>query len=244
MTSRPNSQQGARAARRRNQRAGNVPVFDAVSTFKLDYDLRVPGGPLRDHLPSRLSGTIIADSEADCVRGIIVKMMEAFGYTRVARAVTGLFCEAINPMSQALRSMIALGIAQGTGLVVTVENVTSCADCGAEYEHTDIIDPNAEEGAELETTDDTIHAENCPARMPIYAEGEEPTDMSAPKPVEYRTGPAILVLHPHKYKPLTTPKSAAAQPGNDVEPEQEATDVTVVEAEAEEETTDAGEAAD
>ena len=233
----PNSQRGSRAARRRKQRAGNAPVFDAASTFKLDYDLRVPGGPLRDPSPARLSGTIIADSEADVLRGIIVKAMEVFGYTRVARAVTGLFCETINPMSQALRSMIALGIAQGTGLVITVEDVTSCQDCGAEQEMTDILDPNAEEGAQMQQQDDTVHADNCPT-----IERRDEDDNPLPyKPVEYQTGPAILVLHPHKYMPLTTPKSAAAQPGNDVAPEPEATDVTVVE---EEETADAGEATD
>lgn len=193
-----------RAQRRRDQRAGVALLHDPHTTFRLKYELSVPGGPLRDSNPAGFSGALTAETEADITRGIIVKLIEAFGYTAYGRAVTGMFAEIVNPLSGQLRSEILMQIAQGSGLHVYAKEVTSCIDCGAEQEVIDILDPNAEDGAQMEQQDVTQHEGECPGGFgPVVA--------------EWRTGPGIFIAHPYKYQPLMTPQSAGEQPGNTIE---------------------------
>ncbi len=197
---------GPRAERRRAERTGVAILHDPNTTFKLTYSMSVPGGLLRGEHPEVHAGTLTAESEADLLRGIVVKAVEAFGFIRrdTPRAVTGLFAEMINPMSMALRQMILMQIAQGTGLSVYVMGITRCKDCGAEQDITEIIDPHAPEDAQLETQDTTVHAEGCPTHCPTQP--IIPNDPAECKPVEWETVPALMIDHPAKYQPLTAPR--------------------------------------
>lgn len=234
--------QTTREKRREQQRAGEVAIFNARETFKLDYKFSIPPGILRDDNPVMVAGTLVADNECDILRGIFVKLAEQCGYGRpeFGRAVTGMFAEIINPLSMNLRAMIAMQIAQGSGLDIRVQEITSCVDCGAEQEIVDIMLPAAitptvslselEAGDEsangdheyefARQEDQTVHRPECPtygrpdiewiAEHPeAEAEGCSPPHLPGKTP-EWKTGPALLILHPNKYQPLMTPPSADA----------------------------------
>lgn len=206
----------SRAERRRElsqqRKQGTVELFDPQVKFRVKYDINVPGGPLRDSNPAQFSGQIVADSEADITRGMIVKLINAFGYERVGRAVAGMFCEVINPMSTTLRSLIAIGIAQGSGLKIAVQDITSCVDCGAEREVYSILDPNAEDEAAVSEDDQTRHADECPTQNKTTPTEDEPAlVLERGKTVEWRTAPAIVIDYPSRYRALGTAPSAAAQ---------------------------------
>lgn len=198
----------AREKRRRNEKAGRVDPFNPAEHLKLDYKLSIPGGALRSEYPATLSGSLVAATEADLARGIIVKLMEAFGYTRIPRAVTGLFAEVINPMSQGLRGQIAVQIAQGTGLAVVTYDSEACKFCGAEKQETEYLDPNIEDDDPTTIVDSTQHAEGCPTQV---VEREE-HDGEVPFDPEWVPSVTLDVLHPFKYQPLVT----QGQPDGDV----------------------------
>jgi len=210
---------GTRNERRRNEREGVVLLHDPNTTFKLKYDISTPGGPLRDRYPAQHSGMITAETEADLLRGAIVKVIEAFGYTAYARAVTGVLAEAINPLSMPLRQMLLMQIAQGSGLLVTEEMVTICEYCEAEQEIINLLPPTAnddeeEKSLELEQKDVTKHTAECATQVQ-YAKGDDEYSTVA-EPV-WKQVPAVMVNHPFRYAPVMTPSNASEQPGNVVE---------------------------
>ena len=223
----PKKKHTSREDRRNAERLGEIAKFNSRTTFKLEYKLSVPPGPLRDDNPVMLAGQIVAENECDMARGILVKIMEQCGYTRpeFGRAVTGMVAEIINPMSMQLRQMIAMQIAQGSGLDVRVQEITACADCGAEQEIVDIMlpdDPDPEGDSEFARQEDqTVHAPECPTHSrldvdTIVASAEDGVPSAEEidaacvipgKEVQWKTGPALLILHPFKYQPLFTPPS-------------------------------------
>jgi CheY-like chemotaxis protein len=115
--------------------------------------------------------------------------------------------------------------------------MTSCVDCGAEQEIVDIMLPDLDGISDAEYArqeDQTAHRPECPSQERVdmdklaemakaheeaVAAGKAESDdwlkikpmLPPSKEVEWKTGPALVILHPQKYQPLMTAPSAEAQ---------------------------------
>jgi len=204
-----------RAERRRNAKKG-VGVaragFDNEQFFRLKYELSVPGGPLRSDYPFSVSGTLDALNEADLLRGVFVKLLDAYGYTPHPKAVAGIVAEVFNPLPRILRGNIALSIIEGFGLRLSLSEEDVCADekCGAVRER--IIHPDPV-GAECATetpcvrTPDGDHHDECVPLLDTTSHAPEcrvhrGVDPENPIPATYKQESVVLVDTPRHYEPL------------------------------------------
>lgn len=189
--------------------------------FKAGYDIKLPGGLLRDPGESRRAGQVAGLSEADLLRGLILKAIDAFGYTPHARAVSGVLAEALNAFPKNIRGNLAFALINGTGLLIDTETVTVCADCGTEQERSlapEDMQPT-EEDAEPVLLDTTPHAETCHVHRET---DEEARPLREP---EFKEEEAIVILTPPRYEPLNAP---APSPETTAEEDEQATAEEVV----------------
>ena len=140
-------------------------------------------------------GAIVSDATYNLVIGLVL----CWGFL-----INWLIVYYIKP-----ESLIAINIAQGNGLLVKIMDITSCTYCGAEREVYEILDPTAEDTEALTEDDQTRHEEHCPTLNPNGIESEDVVQASCES--LWRTAPAVVIEHPHRYQPLGTAPSATAQ---------------------------------
>lgn len=203
-----------RAQRRQAEKKGvavSQKGFDPTTTFKLKYDLSVPGGLLRSPYPHAVSGQFEAVDEADLLRGIVVKCIETFGYVSQINALSGLIGEVFNPLPKNIRGTIAVALIEGLGLSVWQDEEDVCMDkkCGAvkneilhpDPESIDGYDP-LDDDMDAPLLDVTEHAEECHVHRevdPLYPERPlvEPS---------YTREPVLVVSNPRRFEPLNEKK--------------------------------------
>lgn len=198
------SQPAARSGFRqpKHDSAPVIKKFDETTMFRLKYDLSVPGGELRVDTPSRYSGVIEAQTEADALRGIVVKLLDSYGYTPHDRAVSGLLGEVFNPLPRRLRGAIAYALIEGLGLAIITDDEEVCDDknCGAVKErsiHPDPPEDTPEEDLPL-LIDTTSHAPECHVNREVDPEHPE----RPLRPATYKQEPVTSIYNPRHYEPL------------------------------------------
>lgn len=182
---------------RAQQRAVAPPT-----AFRLKYDITVPGGHLRSDHDTRVAGTLDAASEADLLRGIIVKLLDTYGFTLHDRAVSGVLGDVLNPLPKRLRGLIAYAVIEGLGLSISLDDEDVCDDpkCGAVLEravHPDPPDDTPEEDLPL-MMDVTRHAPECHVNRESDPERPEQSN----RPAAYKQEPVVSILNPRFYEPL------------------------------------------
>lgn len=153
-----------RSQRRRLEKQGKRDGFDPEKNWKLTYDLHVPPGLMRGAYPGRVAGTVEAKDEADVLRGLVVAVMNAAGFSADQRAVVGTLAEVINPFSNSMRGGLAYAIIHGQGLEITEVDVKVCEECKAEYTEKLLnFGAEGEEDSGIEPTlgDSTQHDLKC-----------------------------------------------------------------------------------
>lgn len=128
-----------RKQRRQAEKKGVTEKFDPESTFQVKFDFKFPGGLLRDVNPSQRAGMLEAVSEIDITRGVLVRLMETFGFIQHEQAVIGLLASVINPFPKRIRGALAYAIIQGSGMMIDMNEVEVCVFCEAEKQMT--LDP-------------------------------------------------------------------------------------------------------
>lgn len=180
-----------------------IKRFDPASMFRLKYDLSVPGGLLRDDNPVQVAGVLEARSEADLMRGIIVKLLDTYGFTPHDRAVQGIMGDVFNPLPKRLRGGIAFCLIEGHGLFVTLDEEDVCDDpkCAVIMErgiHPDPPEDTPEEELPL-LIDITRHAPECHVNREVDPEHPE----RPLRPATYKREPVVTIVNPRNYEPLT-----------------------------------------
>lgn len=204
-----------RNQRRRAEKKGQRDTFDEMQHWKFTYDLRVPPHALRGPHPGRIAGTIEARDESDLLRGFIVALMNAAGFSADNRAVIGTLAETINPFSKQMRGMLAYALVEGQGLMFDEDEIEVCKECGAGRERTIHPDP---EFAPVEcyppehSTHEFFNDESCDCVPMIEStKHEAKCSSNEPKSVPvYTTTTGITILMPRKYEPLNSPEDEAA----------------------------------
>lgn len=205
-----------RNQRRRAEKKGQRDAFDEMHHWKFTYDLRIPPHALRGPHPGRVAGTIEARDEADLLRGFIVALMNAAGFSADNRAVIGTLAETINPFSKQMRGMLAYALVEGQGLAFDEDEIEVCKECGAGCERTIHPDP---EFAPEECYDDPNcvnwghHSPepNCDC-VPMIESTKHEAKCSSNEPDAvpvYTTTTGIIILMPRKYEPLNSPEDEA-----------------------------------
>jgi hypothetical protein len=198
------------------KRPATIDPFDPTTMFRLKYDIKAPGGPLRSDHPSQIAGVIEARNEADLLRGILVRLLDTYGYTAHDRAVSGIVGEVFNPLPRRLRGNIAFALIEGLGLSIGLDEEDVCDDlkCGAVKERGIHPDPeNAEctsdepcvrtpEGGHHEDCipmlDLTVHAPECHVHREV-----DPENPARPlRPAAYKREEVVVVNNPRHYEPL------------------------------------------
>lgn len=198
-----------RAQKRRLARKGVIQTRSQLralapaTDFRLKYDITVPGGHLRSDHAAQVAGTLDASSEADLLRGIIVKLLDVYGFTPHDRAVSGVVAEVFNPLPKRLRGSIAYALIEGLGLALILDDEDVCDDpaCGAVKEQAIHPDPPAdtpEEELPL-MMDVTRHAAECH----VHRETDPEHPERPLRPASYKREPVVSIHNPRHYEPLT-----------------------------------------
>lgn len=196
------------------KRGPTIEEFDANTMFRLKFDIKAPGGPLRSDHPSQLAGVIEARNESDLMRGVLVKLLDVYGYTPHDRAVSGVIGEVLNPLPRRLRGNIAFALIEGLGLSIGLDEEEVCDDpkCGAVKERGIHPDP---ENAACATDEPCVktpegeHHEDCIPMLDLTVHAPEchvhrETDKEARplRPAAYKREEVIVVNNPRHYEPL------------------------------------------
>jgi hypothetical protein len=195
-----------RKHRRKLQQRGIIAANDPTKTFRLKFDINTPGGHLRSAYPSQTSGVIEASNEADLMRGIIMKLLDHFGFTPHDTAVFGLFGEVLNPLSNRLRGGIAFALIEGLGLHISLDEEEVCDDpkCGAVVERRIHPDPESlpdysdDEDWSAPLIDVTRHAPECHVHREVDPEHPE----RPLRPAAYKLEEVVTVRNPRHFEPL------------------------------------------
>ncbi len=218
-----------RKERRALEKGKVTEKFDPEKKYRLKFDIKVPGGLIRDKAPSQRSGQLDAENEVDLTRGMFVRLLETFGFVNTEQAVIGLFASVVNPFPKRMRGALAYAIIQGTGLMIDTDEVEVCVFCEAEKQmmlspdqpeiETDtcaICFSGADEPEHDDNTDEwlhdfeepdpdplmldsTQHLPNCDARP--LGKDEAPIDRNIAEP-QWKEIEATVVLMPVMYEPL------------------------------------------
>ena len=200
-----------RAQERRDEKAG----VEVQLLFSMAYDMKLPGGLLRDETPVRHAGKLLADSEAALMRNAIIRALECFGYVQSPEASAGVLAEAINAFPKKIRGNLAVALIRGTGLLVTTDTIPVCKGCKVEQTRTLAPEQpeDADEDADPVMLDTTPHTPECHVHRITDADGR-PLN-----PVEYEDAEVIMVLQPPRYEPLDRdPATAVGGPPVDDSP--------------------------
>jgi len=184
-----------------------VQQFTPETSYRLRYDISVPGGLLRSEYPAQQSGVLEAATPSDLMRGAFVKLLDAYGYTAHPRAVAGLLGDVFGPLPKSIRGNIALNIIEGLGLYLSLNEEEVCDDpkCSAIMERQIHPDPESVEGydagdeeSELPMLDVTKHASECHVHREVEPEHPE----QSLRPATYKPEEVLSINNPRYYEPL------------------------------------------
>lgn len=184
-----------------------IAAFDPHTNIRIRYDIQVPGGKLRSDFPVRVAGTIDATDEADALRGIIVKVLDTYGFTVHDRAVMGVMGDVFGPFPKRIRGSIAYAIIEGLGLFIGENDEMVCDDekCGAVLERQLHPDPESVEGydpedenAEPPMLDVTVHAPECHVHREVDPEHPE----RPLRPATYHEEAVTFIHNPRHHEAL------------------------------------------
>lgn len=203
-----------RRERRKLESRGQRDEFDPNKHWKLTYDFRIPPHLVRGPHPGRVAGTLEARDESDLLRGFLVALFNAAGFSQDNRAVIGTLAETLNPFSKSMRGQLAYALIEGQGLMFDEDEIEVCAECGSEREQTLHPDPDyaacpTEEPCVKQP--DGSHHDDCPpvmldttkhgAKCPYQEPGSVPV---------YTETTAINILMPRKYEHINAPAAEDA----------------------------------
>ncbi len=237
-----------RKQRRKMEGTGIIQKFDAETTYRLKFDIKLPPGLLRDGGPSQRAGQLDATNEIDLTRGMFVRLLETFGFVQNEQAVVGLFASVVNPFPKRMRGALAYAIIQGTGLMIEKNMVEVCTFCEMEKQQTLDLENQPEEGACVveqcgATQDEYVHIEEKDEWLHDWEESEPvmkdttqhtencptiPENEAVTAPPLWKEVEAIVVLTPVMYEPLNQEKEVEEATG-----EVETTDIDMATGEAE-----------
>lgn len=195
-----------RRERRRLEQRGNRDSFDPQKHWKLTYDFRIPPHLLRGQHTGRVAGTLEARDEADLLRGFLVALFNAAGFSQDNRAVIGTLAETINPFSKSMRGQLAYALIEGQGLMFDEDEIDVCDQCASEKEQTlhpdpDFADCPAGEQPCTQREPGQPHTDDCPPIMLDTTKHEAKCPYNAPGSVPvYTKSTAVSILMPRKFE--------------------------------------------